>query len=654
MNEFVCGVNYWPRGTGVHMWKEWNASSIEAEFRQMAELSLNACRIFLLWQDFQPHPETVSEEAMARFDELVKIARRHGVRLIPTFFTGHMSGENWDVPWRRDRDPYADPGMLRAQVRLVGEFARRYRDEHAILFWDLANEPDVFAMPPSVDAAWLWARVLYREIKAHDPVHQVTLGTHAWSLFTPGPFRLRDVAEVSDFLCMHPYPSYTQLCPEPLDSVRSSHFVPFACRLTEGLGGKRVLLEEFGSTTQMDAEDVEARFFSAALYSALANGATGALAWCFGDFERQDRLPYDSTPYEVGFGVTAADGRVKAKGEALASFARTVRAARMGELEPAAARAAIVVPRRYYDNPDPENGPERNAAVLFASYILAKRAGINVDLLAVDRLQDAARSYRAIFVPCATRRGTLNVSDFAALRAFVESGGTLYCSYDGLAVDGMEDLFGASIIGSSLPREDTWTVEMPGAMAAGAPPPAREAPGPEHGGGRERIAVSGPVPRPAPALLGRKHLNIVGRGTDGAPSDRELRRSLITYEYGRGKTVFVAFPLELYLAMTPYAFEAGQDPYHDIYAHVARLGGIQGIQQQHSPAVEVREFASPERKAFVVVNHEPSEQAVRIAIPAEDARRCAWSWRRNAPLPSDYGALQLTLGPSEGDIVEMS
>jgi beta-galactosidase len=99
---------------------------------------------------------------------------------------------------------------------------------------------------------------------------------------------------------MHPYPLYTELCPEPLDSLRSTYFVPFACRFTEGMGGKRVLLEEFGSTTQMAAPEVEARFHSAALYSALANGVIGALAWCFGDFVRQTRLPYESTPYEVG------------------------------------------------------------------------------------------------------------------------------------------------------------------------------------------------------------------------------------------------------------------------------------------------------------------------------------------------------------------
>ncbi|MBC7083389.1 MAG: beta-galactosidase [Bacillota bacterium] len=623
MDEFVCGVNYWPRESGVHMWKEWNPESVDAEFRQMGALSLNACRVFLLWEDFQPGPETMSEEAMGKFDELVQIARRHRIGLIPTFFTGHMSGENWDVPWRRDRDPYSDPGMLRAQVRLVREFARRYRGEDAILFWDLANEPDVFVKPASVDAAWLWTHVLYREIKAHDPVHPVTLGIHAWSLFTPGPFRVRDVAEVCDFLCMHPYPSYTDLCPEPLDSLRSSYFVPFACKLTEGLGRKKVLLEEFGSTTQMASEDVEARFFSAALYSALANEVTGALAWCFGDFKRQDRLPYDSTPYEAGFGITAVDGRVKKKGEVLASFARTVKAARMSELSPAPARAAILIPRRYYDNPDPENGPERNAAVLFASFILAKRAGIDVDFITVDELEGAARGFRAIFVPCATRRGTLNVTDFAALRAFAEAGGTLYCSYDGLAVDGMEDLFGASVTCASTPQGDVWSVGVPGC---------------------ERTPA-GPLPKPTPALLARKHLSLSAYGDS-------LNSGFIVNQYGRGHSLLVTLPFELYLATTPYAFEQAQHPYHEVYSYVASLAGIRSAHVEPNPAVEVREFASPDRRALVVVNHDPRQQTVRIAIPQAGGRP-AWSWRRNAPLPSNDGTLRLTLGPSEGDIVEI-
>lgn len=624
MKEFFCGVNYWPRKTGVHMWKEWDVESIDAEFRQMAELSLNACRVFLLWEDFQPAPCVISEDAMAKFDELVKISKTHGVGLIPTFFTGHMSGENWDVPWRSGRDPYEDPFMLRDQVRLVREFAHRYKDEDAILLWDISNEPDIFQKPESVDAAWLWTHLLYRELKTHDPERQVTLGIHATSLFWPGPFRIGDVAEVNDILCVHPYPLYTELCPEPLDSLRSTYFVPFACRFTEGMGGKRVLLAEFGSTTQMAAPEVEARFHSVALHSALANGVIGALAWCFGDFVKQTRLPYDSTPYEVGFGITKRDGTVKEKGLVLSEFARTVRDARVHELSPAKAEAAIVIPRRYYDNPDPENTPTRNAAALFASFILAKCAGLDVDFITCDKLAtDEVSSYKALFVPCATRRGTLNISDFAYLQDFVKSGGTLYCSYDGIAISGMEEVFGTTILHASVPQGDEWAVKVPGL----------EQP------------LSGLVPEPL-GLARRKHLNFASAtGGIGGCQDVTVNR------YGQGHAIFVGFPFELYLATTPYVFD--QDEYWEIYSLIAKTAGLDVEWKGRNPAIEVRRFTGPGRDVFVVVNHEPEEQVVNIPLPADARSGSVRSWRDLSGIEISDGMLSFALGPSEGDLIEI-
>ncbi len=624
MKEFICGVNYWPRNAGVHMWKEWDSESIDAEFRQMAELSLNACRVFLLWEDFQPDPYSVSEEAMVKFDELINISKTYGIKLIPTFFTGHMSGENWDVPWRSGRDPYEDPFMLRAQVRLVREFAHRYKDEDAILLWDISNEPDIFQKPKSIDAAWLWTHLLYRELKAYDPGRQVTLGIHATSLFWSGPFRIGDVAEVNDILCMHPYPLYTELCPEPLDSLRSTYFVPFACRFTEGMGGKRVLLEEFGSTTQMAAPEVEARFHSAALYSALANGVIGALAWCFGDFVKQTRLPYESTPYEVGFGITEKDGKVKEKGLVLSEFARTVRNARVHELLPVKSQAAIVIPRKYYDNPDPENTPTRNAAVLFASFILAKCAGLDVDFITCDKLAtDEISGYKALFVPCAARRGTLNISDFAHLRDFVKSGGTLYCSYDGVAVSGMEEVFGMTVFHASAPQGNEWIVEVPG----------------------RKTPLSGPIPEQL-GLARRKHLNFAC--STGSICDSQ---GVVVNRYGEGHAIFVGFPLELYLAMTPYVFD--KDAYYEIYSLVAKTAGLDVAWKDPNPVIEVRRFTSPERDAFVVVNHEPQEHLVNISVPDDIGRRSARSWRHRTETEVKDGKISLVLGPSEGDIVEI-
>ena len=76
---------------------------------------MNSVRVFLRWSDFQPAPNLIDEAMMDRFEQVLD-ARKAGIGVIPTFFCGHIGGENWDVPWRGGRDPYTDPEMLRAHA----------------------------------------------------------------------------------------------------------------------------------------------------------------------------------------------------------------------------------------------------------------------------------------------------------------------------------------------------------------------------------------------------------------------------------------------------------------------------------------------------------------------------------------------------------
>jgi hypothetical protein len=217
------------------------------------------------------------------------------------------------------------------------------------------------------------------------------------------------------------------------------------------------------------------------------------------------------------------------------------------------------------------------------------------------------------------------VTDFQALRAFVEAGGTLYCSYDGLAVDGFEELFGVDIVCSSVPQGDAWSLHVPG----------RESP------------LSGPLPSPISPLHVKRHLSVSARSAKGMSS------SLLVNEYGQGHAVLVTIPFEFCLAMTPYAFEHGCQPYHEVYSFVGKLAGIKGMQAEANPAVETREFSSGARRVIVLANHEPHVHTVSVIVPGGAAQR-AWSWRRNAPVRLEEGVLRLKLGPSEGDIVEIT
>src|SRR5690606_19111948 len=145
---FVLGVNYWPRRKAMWWWRGFDDAEVDEELALVASLGLELVRVFLLWDDFQPAPDTVSRERLAELERLCDLAERHGLGLAVTFFTGHMSGPNWAPRWSLlppgqgarpglrppvvvmsggepvdagYRDPYQDPMMRRAEELLVTE-----------------------------------------------------------------------------------------------------------------------------------------------------------------------------------------------------------------------------------------------------------------------------------------------------------------------------------------------------------------------------------------------------------------------------------------------------------------------------------------------------------------------------------------------------
>jgi endo-1,4-beta-mannosidase len=94
-DPFVLGVNYWPRRKAMAWWHDFDRAEVAEEFTLIADLGLRAVRIFLLWDDFQPEPGTVSVEAVRHLVEVADVAADLGLALDVTFFTGHMSGTNW-------------------------------------------------------------------------------------------------------------------------------------------------------------------------------------------------------------------------------------------------------------------------------------------------------------------------------------------------------------------------------------------------------------------------------------------------------------------------------------------------------------------------------------------------------------------------------
>lgn len=395
MTDFTLGVNYWPRRKAMYWWSNFDVGEVREEFAILKEIGLNVVRMFLLWDDFQPDPNSVSQEALNNLVTVADIAAENGLGIDMTFFTGHMSGPNWsprwllggDLPpmahqhWLRDvvsegkktnkgyRNMFHDEIALNAERLLLKTVVSTLKDHPGIWMWNLGNEPDLFAYPHSADAGKSWVRNLTSTIHDLDPVHPVTCGLHLASLLNDNGFRVDQVFAETDVAVMHGYPMYVDWSHDELDT----DFVPFLCALVAALAGKPCLAEEWGGCTNpvgdestvwewtsyggnrrrqfMAGESALADHVEGVLPKLVQVGATGAILWCFADYAESlwDRPPCDPTgaKHERHFGLVRPDGTVKPHAEAIKRFAATGPFVR----SPERTVELDLSPDEYYSNP---------------------------------------------------------------------------------------------------------------------------------------------------------------------------------------------------------------------------------------------------------------------------------------------------------------
>ena len=358
---FPVGVNYWPRRKAMYWWKDFERDEVAEEFDLIAGLGLRLVRIFLLWEDFQPAPETVSGEALTHLQAVCDLAAERDLGLDVTFFTGHMSGPNWAPAWLLGgdepvsggrqvisgadldagpyRNPYVDPVALDAAELHIREVVGRLAGHPGVWCWNLGNEPDNYALPPTDEAGAAWARRLFAAVAELDPERHRTVGLHSPSLSTRNRLRADQVFEDADFAVMHAYPIYANFGGDPLDP----DVVPFATALTAALSGRPTMMEEFGACTAppgsgtvdwhwsardkawtqvMLGEETLAEHLAVVLPRLVEVGSTGAMVWCYADYHESlwDRPPCDVQRHERHFGLVRPDGSLKPHAAVLRDF----------------------------------------------------------------------------------------------------------------------------------------------------------------------------------------------------------------------------------------------------------------------------------------------------------------------------------------------
>jgi endo-1,4-beta-mannosidase len=337
---FRLGVNYWPARTAMRWWTIFDPDEVRADFERIAGAGMDSVRIFCTWEDFQPDPRSIDHPMLERLITVADIAADVGLGLMPTLFTGHMSGVNWIPGWAlgsRETGPrfrvvsgttishreircwFTDRDVTDAQQLLAGESAQALAGHPALWAWDLGNENSNCAVPPDRSSGRAWLGRMAGAIRSADDATAITIGLHMEDLEQDRRIGPAEAAEACDFLTMHGYPIYAPWAAGPTDE----HLLGFLTQVTRWLGGDTDLLfSEFGLPTthaekdvlpMLVEESVAADYTARALDDLRRAGATGAMLWCANDYDPAiwNDPPLDEAAHERSFGLWHSDGSAK-------------------------------------------------------------------------------------------------------------------------------------------------------------------------------------------------------------------------------------------------------------------------------------------------------------------------------------------------------
>ena len=359
--RFRLGVNYWPAHVGMRWWRRFDHETVAADFARIRSAGFDSVRLFLLWEDFQPDAMEVSRAALRSLVAVADVAGEVGLELMPTLFTGHMSGVNWIPAWalggtdgdqrfrvvsggvstRARLRSWYDDDVLASQELLAAAAASALKGHPAVWAWDLGNENSNCVIPPSREAGCRWLARMTGAIRAADPGRPITVGLHMEDLEEDRRIGPAEAGAYCDFLCMHGYPVYASWAAGPTDEL----VLPFLAAVTRWLGGdKDVLFAEFGlpsystedpdldrhrteSSAVLVEEHETAAYIARGLRALNLQGATGAMVWCYADYDTRiwQEPPFDGAVHERFFGLWRADATPKPAVAEIAAYAGKAR-----------------------------------------------------------------------------------------------------------------------------------------------------------------------------------------------------------------------------------------------------------------------------------------------------------------------------------------
>lgn len=287
------GVNVYslashPPGKGYECGRTFTDEQLHQTFRDLAAMGANVIR-FDAYQSF-----TASGQDYSRLDRIFRLGRRYGIRLILTmenqwshcteggYKRADWYGRGYQRPYGAYRQSYVD--------HVVG-LVTRYRDEPALLMWQLMNEPESFQANGRPDWAALkrFSDRVTRIIRRIDRRHLICLGSSGVSRWRGGAVWYRillnsgsDIGEAHDYGL--PEVAWPPVAQESLRTARQS--------------GKPFFIGEVGIPLEPPLSQAKRASLTVAKMKAAWNhGVDGIMVWSYDandgtkrDFDRSDRL----------------------------------------------------------------------------------------------------------------------------------------------------------------------------------------------------------------------------------------------------------------------------------------------------------------------------------------------------------------------------
>ncbi len=343
-STFLLGVNYWPARKGVEWWRQFDRAEVEADFAAIADAGIQAVRIFLVWEDFQPRRDGVEARSVARLEQVLDVAASAGLRVVPSLFTGTVAANvvfwpPWaiggrDIPaglrifaGRRPqkhyiRDIWRDTSLTAAQNRFVEGVVAPLAEHPAIHAWDLGHHTSDGWRPLGRSQEGRdWASALARSVRRFVPQKPLWMGASLRELREESSLRVNDMARIFGQAAISLL--------DPDGRALDLAFAEFVVRLVAALTGQVPLVHAVGVSTKVDDspgldEEEQAAWAEQVVLVVRRLGVSELYWWAWSDYDRRlwRRPPLDVAPAERAMGLVRADGTPK---PALAALQRAAR-----------------------------------------------------------------------------------------------------------------------------------------------------------------------------------------------------------------------------------------------------------------------------------------------------------------------------------------